>query len=80
MLNDDYVHHRIDLPEDAFSIFSFRQFLSLAKYGETMRCLRPLPPDHVEFYKTIIVRLIQANLLPASAIDMFDRTFHHFNN
>jgi hypothetical protein len=76
MLKDDYENHGIDLPEDAFSIFSFRQFLRLAKYGETMRCIKPLPPDHIEFYKMIIVRLIQANLLPTSAIELFDRTFH----
>ena len=76
MLQDDFEHQRLTLPEDAFSILSFRQFVRMAKFGETMQCVRPLPPDHVEFYKKTIVRLVQANLLPPLAMEQFDYTFN----
>jgi hypothetical protein len=75
MLKNDIEVHRLDFSEDAFSIMSFRQFVRLAKQDEAMQCLKPLPPDHLEFYKKTIVRLIQANELPSSAMKLFDKTF-----
>jgi hypothetical protein len=74
-LEDDFEHHRSALAEDAFSILSFRQFVRMAQLGTAMHCIKPLPPDHIEFYKNTIVRLIQADELPASAMKDFDFTF-----
>ncbi len=75
MLKDDVEHHRLDPSEDSLSIFSFRQFVRMAKLGHTMHCTKPLPPDHIEFYKKTIVRLIQSGELPQSAMEQFDYTF-----
>jgi hypothetical protein len=76
MLEDDFEHQRLALPEDAFSILHFREFVRMAKFGETMQSISPLPPDHIEFYKETIVRLVQANQLPPSAMKQFDSIFH----
>jgi hypothetical protein len=76
MLEQDEESHRTDLPEDASSIMSFRQFVRMIKEGEVMHCVRPLPPDHVELYKNTIVRLVHAGELPESAMNEFDFTFH----
>jgi hypothetical protein len=76
MLEDDFERQRLASTEDAFSILCFRQFVRMAKSGEAMQCVKPLPPDHVEFYKETIVRLVQAEELPASAMKQFDYAFH----
>jgi hypothetical protein len=34
-----------------------------------------LPPEHIEFYKETIVRLVQANELPPGAMGQFDFAF-----
>jgi len=76
MLEDDLAHQRLAQSEDAGSILCFRQFLRMAKFDEAMRCVKPLPLSHVEFYKETIIRLVQANELPKSALEQFDYTFH----
>jgi hypothetical protein len=75
MLKDDVENNRLPLPEDAFSIFYFRTFVHAAKFGLAMNGRRLLPPDHLEFFKETIVRLVHANELPQAAMDQFDRTF-----
>lgn len=75
MLEDDIQNHHLVLAEDAFSIICFRQFVRMAKQGEAMRCIKPLSPDHVEFYKQTIVRLVHADELPPAAMEQFDYTF-----
>jgi hypothetical protein len=76
MLQDDFEHQRLTLSDDAFSILYFRQFVRMAKFDEPMSCVKPLPPDHVEFYKKTIVRLVHSNQLPPSAMEQFDHRFH----
>ncbi|HTV39787.1 MAG TPA: hypothetical protein VMF08_04375 [Candidatus Sulfotelmatobacter sp.] len=75
MLETDNEHRRLDAIDDALSIFSFRQFLRMAREGQAMQCVRRLPPDHIEFYKETIVRLVHAGEIPKMAMDQFDYTF-----
>ena len=75
MLKNDLENNRLPLPEDALSIFYFREFLHAAKLGRTMNCSGPVPPDHVEFFKETIVRLVQGNELPQTAMEQFDSAF-----
>jgi hypothetical protein len=75
MLDDDLAHERLPSSEDAASILCFGQFVRMAKVDAAMRRVKPLPPDHVEPYKETIVRLVQADELPASAMQRFDHTF-----
>jgi hypothetical protein len=76
MLRGDAESQRLPaVSDDVFSILSFRQFVQMAKAGQVVRCARPLPPDHIEFYKETIVRLVQAKELPAGAMGQFDFAF-----
>ncbi len=75
MLKDDAANNRLPLPADAFSIFYFTEFVHAAKAGQTLNSHRLLPPDHLEFFKETIVRLVQANQLPQSAMAQFDHAF-----
>lgn len=75
MLKNDLENNRLPLPKDAFSIFYFREFVHAAKVGRTLNCGRSLPPDHVEFFKETIDRLVRANELPKAAMDHFDDAF-----
>jgi hypothetical protein len=75
MLKNDELLNRMPLPTDAFSILFFREFLHAMKCGQTLICGRPLPPDHIEFLKKTIVRLVHANELPSAAMDQFDCAF-----
>jgi hypothetical protein len=75
MLEDDIELCRFGMDEDAFSILCFRQFAQMARMGNVVRCAKPLPPDHVEFYKETIVRLVQAGELPKIAMNQFDYAF-----
>jgi hypothetical protein len=75
MIEHDAGRYRRTFPEDTRSILSFRQFIQKVKLGQPMERVNPFPPDHVEFFKETIVRLIQADELPASAMGQFDDTF-----
>jgi len=75
MLKNDIENNRLPLPEDAFSIFYFREFVHAAKLGRSLSYSKPLPPDHVEFFKETIVRLVQSQELPPGAMDQFDHAF-----
>ncbi len=75
MLEEDSRHQRLASLEDAHSILCFGEFVRRAKFGEAMQGVRPLPADHFEFYKKTIVRLVQANELPPSAMEQFDQAF-----
>lgn len=75
MLKSDVQHDRLPLPEDAFSIFYFREFVQAAKLGQAPGCSQPLPPDHIKFFKETIVRLVEADELPRSAMEQFDYVF-----
>jgi hypothetical protein len=75
MLENDAKNHRLPVPEDAFSIFYFREFVRAIKLRKVMRPVKPLPSVHIEFFKKTVVRLVQANELPQAALDQFDRQF-----
>ena len=75
MIEEDEEHRRLASPDDACSILCFRQFVQRAASGQSMEPLKPLSPDHIEFYKETIVRLIQSGVLPPAAMDQFDAIF-----
>ncbi len=75
MLQDDFEHYRVGFTEDILSILCFGQFVKMVKTDSVIRCSSHLPPDHAEFYKETIIRLIQAGELPESAMGQFDYAF-----
>jgi hypothetical protein len=75
MLESDAKDRRLPLPADAFSLFYFREFVCSVKLGKVMRGPRPLPSDHVQFFRETIMRLVQANELPPAAMEQFDSVF-----
>lgn len=75
MLEADAVNHRVDFPEDAHSILCFRQFVQTAKMGHAMLFPKPFPPEHIEFFRETVVRLMHADELPPSAMEEFDDAF-----
>lgn len=77
MLENDKENRRLDVhvQEDTFSILSFGQFVRMAKKGEVTRFDKPLPPDHLEFYRETIVRLVNAGELAPPAMEQFANTF-----
>jgi hypothetical protein len=75
MLEGDAQNHRMDFPEDAHSILCFREFVQSAKLGHAMLFPSSLPPDHIAFFKETVIRLVQADELPPSAMDQFDDAF-----
>lgn len=80
MLEEDMEQHRLDFTDDTLSILCFRGFLQMVKCGSVMRCSIHLPPDHAEFYKETIVRLVHAGELPGTAMDEFDYAFTALKN
>lgn len=74
-IEDDLEHHRLASDEDAISILCFRQFIRMAQAEDMMSCLRPLPVDHLKFYRETIARLVNARELPASAMEQFAYAF-----
>jgi hypothetical protein len=75
MLLDDFARYGRELTDDGLSILSFAEYVHMIQAGAIMRCSTYLPPDHVDFYKETIVRLVQAGELPAMAVDEFDFAF-----
>jgi hypothetical protein len=75
MLESDFEHDRSAASAEANSVLLFRRFVHTAKGGGEMHPVSPLPPAHIEFYKETIVRLVQANELPPSAMEQFDHAF-----
>jgi hypothetical protein len=75
MLQDDLKRYGRKLTDDALSILSFGEYVHMVQAGNVTRCSRCLPPDHIEFYKETIVRLIQAGELPVLAMEEFDFAF-----
>jgi hypothetical protein len=76
MLEDDFEYQRLSLPGAVLSILCFGQFVRMVQFGEAMSYNKRLPPEHVEFYKDTIARLVQANELPPFSMEQFDNTFH----
>jgi hypothetical protein len=75
MLRDDVTRFGRELTGDGLSILCFGEYVRMVKAGSVMRCSRHLPPDHIEFYKETVVRLVHAGELPALAMNEFDYAF-----
>jgi hypothetical protein len=75
MVQNDFERDRIALTEEALSILYFREFIRMAKYGGEVFFTRPFPPEHCEFYRHTLVRLIEANEVPPDAVEKFDQLF-----
>lgn len=78
IIHDDLTYDRFTMEDDVFSILCFGQFMKTANSGKDFGCFRNLPLDHLEFYRETIIRLVQANELPATAMEQFDRAFAAF--
>jgi hypothetical protein len=74
-LEDDLNKRRSAITIDAFSILYFGQFVRLAQLGKAMCVVESFPPEHIEFYRETITRLVQSEQLPASAVAEFDKAF-----
>jgi hypothetical protein len=75
MLQNDFESNRYVFTEEPLSILYFREFIQTARFGGTMYFTRPFPPEHYEFYRQTLVRLINAGEVPPSALEAFDRLF-----
>lgn len=75
MVQDDLQYGRLEAGNSALSVLYFGQFIQMVKRGEAIHSVRRLPPDHLEFYRETIVRLVNANELPASTMEQFERAF-----
>jgi hypothetical protein len=78
MVQTDFERGRYSLTEEALSIFYFREFIQMTKYGGDVFFTRPFPPEHCEFYRQTLVRLIEANEVPLDAVEKFDKLFAPF--
>jgi hypothetical protein len=74
-LEQDFQQRHAALDDDALSILCFRQFIRMARKGVVMACAKHLPPDHLDFYRKTIARLVHANELRASALEQFEEAF-----
>lgn len=76
MIEEDLAQKRTLPIEEAHSILSFCQFIDAAKQGSQISPVT-LPIQHVSFYREIVCRLIEAELLPVNASEQFENTFSH---
>ncbi|MGH7981333.1 MAG: hypothetical protein ACREE6_18295, partial [Limisphaerales bacterium] len=63
------------LSDHDYSIFYFKIFTRAAKLGDEVDLMIRLPANEVEFFRRTTIRLVQARLLPVTALDHFARTF-----
>jgi hypothetical protein len=75
MLEEDIEHYRSKVTDDVLSILCFRGFVKMVKAENVMRCYLHIPPEHLEFYKETVVRLVQAGELNPKAMEEFDYAF-----
>jgi hypothetical protein len=76
MIEDDLAQKRTLPIEEAHSILSFCQFINAARQSSQISPVA-LPIQHVSFYREIVRRLIEAELLPFKASEQFENTFSH---
>lgn len=75
MIQNDFERHRYALTDEAQSILYFREFIQAVKFGSELYFTRPFPPEHCDFFRQTVVRLIEANELPPQALETFDHLF-----
>jgi len=76
MIEDDVAQKRTLPIEEAHSILSLCHFIDAARQGFQISPVA-LPIQHVSFYREIVRRLIEAELLPLNASEQFENTFSH---
>jgi len=74
-VEENLAHYRLGITADTLSILSFRKFVQMAKLGIFLHCSMHLPPEHMEFFRETVLRLIQAGEMPPSAVNEFDQVF-----
>jgi hypothetical protein len=76
MIEEDLAQNREMPIEEAHSILSFCQFMAAAKQGSQILPVT-LPIQHVSFYREIVRRLVETELLPLNTNEQFENTFFH---
>lgn len=61
--------------DQVYSVFYFKIFTRAAKVGDEVDLTIRLPANEVDFFHKTTIRLVQASLLPVSALDHFVQTF-----
>jgi hypothetical protein len=74
MLEDDLAQKRTVPINDVRSILNFCEFVEATRQNVTVQSAT-LPFPHVVFYRKIVARMVEANILPAHAAAQFDATF-----
>ena len=65
----------VELSDQAYSILYFKLFVRAAKLGDLLDLTIRLPANEVEFFQKTIVRLVDVEALPPSALEHFRSTF-----
>lgn len=76
MIEEDLAQKRTMPIGEVQSILSFCQFIGAAKQDSQILPIA-LPIQHVSFYREIVRRLIEAELLPLKASEQFENVFSH---
>lgn len=66
---------RDGLSDQSYSILYFKIFLRAAEFGDALDLIIRLPADEIDFFQKTTIRLVQAQVLPLSALGHFERTF-----
>lgn len=74
MLEVDLRYKRATETVEVLSILCFCQFIEAVLDDERVFPVK-LPTGHVEFYRNVVTRLIEADKLPIDARDQFDDAF-----
>ena len=74
-LRRDLADSRDGLSDQAYSVLYFKIFVRAAKLGDVLDLIIQLTAEEVEFFQKTIIRLVQVNALPISALDHFQSTF-----
>jgi hypothetical protein len=74
VLKDDLAYKRVSGGEELASIFSFCEFVKAVAEKDMITPVS-LSMTHVVGYRTIVMRLIEAAELPATALEQFNLTF-----
>lgn len=69
------VESRGALSDHGYSVLYFKMFVRAARLGDCLDLIIRLPADEVDFFKKTTIRLVQAQALPLSALELFQLTF-----
>jgi hypothetical protein len=74
MLEDDLLYKRVAETREVDSILHFCQFIAAVTEEDKILPVK-LPAKHITFYRNVLLRLIEAGELPATAKEQFNDTF-----